>query len=132
MPDALILVGRLRNDDRPGHDVVPLAARPGFAPLLALIILGLSVLDAAATLSLLAAGGEEANPAMRLLLAHGTEAFLAGKIALTAAGLAVLLALRGHRLFGSRIRITHILQGLAAAYATVLVYELALMATTAI
>jgi hypothetical protein len=95
--------------------------------LLALLVLGLSMTDGLATLRLIAAGIEEANPVMRALLACGPGQFLLGKLPLTAGALTMLVAARRRPMLGARLRTPHGLLCLAAVYAAVVVYDLALL-----
>lgn len=64
---------------------------------------------------------------MRTLLAWGPGPFLVGKLALTTAGVWGIVAVRGRRLFGTRLRVGHILLGLGGVYGLVAVYELVLL-----
>lgn len=93
----------------------------------AMILLLLSLADAVATLRLLDAGGEELNPAMRWLLGRGSEAFLAGKMGLTASGAFILLAFRNHRLLVPGLRVRSALPALTGLYACLNVYQVALL-----
>jgi hypothetical protein len=91
------------------------------------LLLICSLADATATLYLLGVGGQEANPAMGLLLRQGPRAFLVGKHLLTSAGLPVLLIFQHWPLFGSRLRVRHVLPALIALYAILLLYQLSLL-----
>jgi hypothetical protein len=105
---------------------------PYATPLLAAIVLGLSAVDGLATLSLIAAGLNEANPVMRFLLAMGPGPFLLGKLVLTVAGLGVMLSVQRKMLFGGRLHSGHLLLCLAAVYAVVIIYEIGLSFTLAV
>jgi hypothetical protein len=94
--------------------------------LLAMSVLCLSMIDGLATLRLIAAGLEEANPLMRFVMASGPGHFLAAKLGMTGIGMVVLVAARRRTLLGTRIRSPHILLGIAALYALLIAYELAL------
>jgi hypothetical protein len=94
--------------------------------LLAVSVLCLSTIDGLATLRLIEAGLEEANPLMRFAIASGPGHFLAAKLAMTGIGMVVLVAARRRTLLGTRIRSPHVLLGIAALYALLLVYQLAL------
>jgi Domain of unknown function (DUF5658) len=96
-------------------------------PILACFVLALSTFDGLATLCLITDGSDEANPVMRTLLAWGPGPFLVGKLALTTAGVWGIVAVRGRRLFGTRLRAGHVLLGLAGVYGLVAVYELVLL-----
>lgn len=82
---------------------------------LVLGILGLSVLDGAFTIVLLSHGAVEINPVMARLLPHGLGWFAAGKLALTGAGLCVLVAC-------SRMRLFRVLPGESILYLVLLCY----------
>jgi hypothetical protein len=94
--------------------------------LLAISVLCLSMIDGLATLQLIAAGMEEANPVMRTVMASGPVHFLAAKLAMTGTGMIVLVAARRRTLLGTRIRSPHVLLAIAALYALLIAYELAL------
>jgi hypothetical protein len=93
---------------------------------LVLLILGLSMLDAALTLMLMSQGASEINPIMALFLPHSVGWFVATKLALTSIGASVLVAC-------SRMRLFRLLPGEAllyvvlASYITLVVYELRLL-----
>jgi hypothetical protein len=98
-------------------------------PRVLYLVLGIvlmSCADALFTLNLLAAGGEELNAAMRVLIVTDTRHFLWVKIGMTGA-CAVLLALAARRRFFGKIRIIRFLQLFCAAYAALIVYELWLL-----
>ena len=97
------------------------------AVVLALLLVAASLGDAVATLFLLDAGCVEVNPAMRLLLEHGAGAFLAGKLALTAAALPVFLICQHHYLFGSPVRVSHVPPILVGIYGILGAYQVSLM-----
>lgn len=67
---------------------------------LALAIMLMSCADALFTLNLLAAGGEELNAFMSLMLSHDVRLFLWVKIGLTAAGLVVMAVAARRRVLG--------------------------------
>ena len=90
-------------------------------------VLGISTFDGLATLCLVTDGSDEVNPVMRTLLAWGPGPFLVGKLALSTAGVWGIVAVRGRRLFGTRLRAGHVLLGLAGVYGLVAVYELVLL-----
>jgi Domain of unknown function (DUF5658) len=56
------------------------------------VVLGASALDALCTLLFLQRGGQEANPAMALVLSYGQTSFVAIKMALTGIGAWLLVA----------------------------------------
>jgi hypothetical protein len=94
--------------------------------LLAISVLCLSMINGLATLQLIAAGMEEANPVMRFVMASGPGYFLAATLAMTGTGMIVLVAARRRTLLGTSIRSPHVLLGIAALYALLIAYELAL------
>lgn len=67
---------------------------------LVLAILLISCADALFTLNLLAAGGEEVNVFMRLMIDHDVRLFLGVKIGLTAVGVIVLAVAARRRVLG--------------------------------
>jgi hypothetical protein len=124
--EALLFVGRHPRAGQPRLARLAHFLRMRITSLLATFVLCLSMVDGVATLRLITAGLEEANPLMRLLMASGPGHFLAGKLVLTGTGISVLVAVRKKSLLGTRIRSPHVLLGLAALYVLLLVYELAL------
>jgi hypothetical protein len=93
---------------------------------LALGIVLMSCADALFTLNLLAAGGQELNVVMRMLLASDVEHFLWAKIGVT--GLSVIplvIAARRHVL--GWLRVERFLQFFCAGYAALMVYEIYLL-----
>jgi hypothetical protein len=85
------LRGRRRSGRRDGERERIYVDRPGGWVLAAFaLVLALSCVDAYLTLRMLAGGGKEANPVMRLALALGDGSFLLIKTTLTLAGLALL------------------------------------------
>ena len=94
---------------------------------LAVLLLVLTIVDGAITLMLLGAGCEEINPAMDYLLGRGPLHFLLGKYALTTAGLPFLLIFRRHTLFGTRLRVGHLLPVFVGLYLILLGYQFALI-----
>jgi hypothetical protein len=82
-----LFVGRRRAGRREGERLFVYVDRPGGWVIAAfLVLLGLSILDAAFTLSLLrmGVGAEEANPAMKAALHLGDSPFVLIKTAVTA------------------------------------------------
>jgi hypothetical protein len=89
---------------------------------LAIVILLLSMADAFLTLTLLLHGAEEVNPVMRFLIERTPRLFALTKMALTGAGIVVLVALARARLF--RIfRISNIIHWCMLGYVALIVYE---------
>jgi uncharacterized protein DUF5658 len=78
-------------------------------------ILGLCVLDACLTVMLMRHGAAELNPVMALFLPHNLVSFALTKLALTGAGLCVLVAC-------SRMRLFRRIPGEAVVYAVLGVY----------
>lgn len=92
----------------------------------ALAILLLCCADAFLTLLLLVAGASELNPLMDKLLSIDVTLFTAVKMALTGAGIIVLVLASRFRLFG-RIRVAQGLYGILAGYLLLVLYELTLL-----
>lgn len=93
----------------------------------ALGILLLSCADAFLTLNLLMLGAQEANPIMAKLIYLDVTWFIVVKIGLTSLGVVVLVTLSRCVVFG-RIRVVSTLYFCFAAYAALVLYELALLA----
>jgi len=93
---------------------------------LAILLMGLSVLDSVFTLTLLARGGTEANPVMNWLLGHSVWAFSSVKMLLTGMAAIVLVATSNLLMFG-RVRARSILAAMVGLYCGLIVYELALL-----
>jgi hypothetical protein len=96
-----------------------------FVAVLLLVIATLS--DAGLTLYVICGGGGEANPLMGRLLEHGVQTFVIGKYLLTVVGLPVLLIFRNHYLFGTRLRVGHLLPICLALYAALIAYQIVLI-----
>lgn len=93
---------------------------------LALAILLMSCADALFTLNLLAAGGEELNVFMRLILDHDVRLFLWTKIGLTAAGVMVLVV-AARRLVLGLLPVLWLIRLFLAGYAGLIGWELYLL-----
>lgn len=93
---------------------------------LALAIVLMSCADALFTLNLLAAGGEELNVVMRVLLDRDIRVFLWVKIALTGTGI-VLLATASRRLLVGRVPVIWLLRLLFLAYLALIAWEVYLL-----
>jgi Domain of unknown function (DUF5658) len=119
---ALRFNGRRKGFRRAGeaHNAYVDCPAPRVVVLL-LAVLICSVLDAFFTLLFLERGGEEANPVMALVLAHGTIPFVALKMALTGIGVWFLAA---HQHFPLAFKGLHILAG---GYALLLFIHTALL-----
>ncbi len=94
--------------------------------ILATLLVLLSILDSILTLHLLARGGTELNPIMNRLLAQSVEAFMVGKMLLTAIPAVLLVATGNIPLFG-RIRARSFLAALVGLYVGLILYEVALI-----
>lgn len=92
----------------------------------AMVILLLCCADAVLTLMLLVAGASELNPLMDKLLSIDVTLFTVAKMALTGAGIIVLVLASRFRLFG-RIRVAQGLYGVLAVYLLLVLYELTLL-----
>ena len=93
---------------------------------LAIMILLLSMTDAFLTLKLIANGAYEANPFMNYLLEKTPRLFAGVKMALTGAGLVVLVALSRARVFRV-IRISNIIHWCLLGYVALIAYEASLI-----
>jgi len=94
--------------------------------LIAVLILTLSIADAALTLLLLDHGALEENPLMALLMRANPERFVAVKLALTAAGVVFLALVARVRAFG-RVPVGSVLYAVLAGYLGLVTYELWLL-----
>ncbi len=93
--------------------------------VLALVIASLA--DACLTVRILFGGGAEMNPIMAMLLDHSIEAFVAGKYLMTVIGLPVLLIFKNHRLFGTPLRVGHLIPVCITLYAVLIGYQIVLL-----
>lgn len=101
-----------------------------FSPSMLLFVLMLliaSMTDAVLTIQLIEVGAQEINPLMHRLLGSGVMVFLMGKYVLTAVGLPLLLIFKNHYLFGSPVRVGHLIPVIVALYAILIGYQLCLM-----
>ena len=95
---------------------------------LALTVMGLSLLDAVLTLTLIAQGAQELNPVMRYYLTHGPRVFLLVKYGMTA--LSVLIIVVAYETITTRYRLcAGILPICAATFGGVVIWELYLLST---
>ena len=92
-----------------------------------LLLIAATLVDAALTVYVLQGGGCEANPLMERLLDHSVEAFVIGKYLLTVVGLPVLLIFRNHYLFGTQLRVGHLIPASVALYAVLISYQVILI-----
>jgi hypothetical protein len=93
---------------------------------MAIAIIIMSSMDAAFTLKILSAGGEELNLAMKLLLDTNTRSFIIVKYCVTALGAIMLVATARIRLAGL-IPVRRILESICAMYACLMIYEVYLL-----
>jgi hypothetical protein len=114
---------RSADESRPLLDLVE-----SHLPAVVVTILLLCCADALLTLELLKAGASELNPLMNKLLSIDVTLFTAAKMALTGAGIIVLVLASRFRLFG-RIRVVQGLHGILIGYLLLVLYELALLAS---
>ena len=96
---------------------------PGSFLVAATLLLVLTLVDGVVTIFLLEHGFEEANPVMAYLLTRGHASFLIGKYILTAVFLPVALVMNQYRLFGSRVRVGHLLPLAMILYLVLIVYQ---------
>ncbi len=100
---------------------------PSTTLALIVVLLVLSVSDAAITLILLEDGCEEINPLMMHLLNIGPLAFLLGKYVLTAIGIPLLLVFKNHYLFGTRFRVGYVIPMFVVMYFVLIGYQCCLL-----
>jgi hypothetical protein len=86
----------------------------------------LTLVDGMLTIVLVDLGFEEANPVMRYLLDRGPIDFFIGKYLLTAVFLPVALVMNRYRLFGTRLRVGHIVFLVVGSYLALIAYQLKL------
>lgn len=96
---------------------------------LSIMILLLSVTDAFLTLTLLTRGAHEANPFLAFLLDRHPEMFASVKMALTGAGVLVLVAMARATVFRI-IRVSTIMHCCLGAYVALIAYEWWLLGKT--
>ncbi len=90
------------------------------------LLLALSIVDAAITLLLIQTGCEEINPVMSHLLEYGLLTFLVGKYVLTAAGIPLLLVFKNYYLFGSHFRVGYLFPVFIGMYLCLIGYQMLL------
>jgi hypothetical protein len=95
----------------------------------AMIIVLLSCVDAALTLSLMAHGAYEVNPLMAPIVGGSAFVFTVVKVGLTAGGVILLTLAARMRAFG-RIPVSFFLYAVLIGYGTLIVYELKLLEET--
>lgn len=96
--------------------------------VLAIVMLVLSVVDGLLTVTLMTDGAQEANPLLKFVLDEHPRLFAVTKIALTGAGVVLLVVMARATLF-KLARAKALLQALVAAYAALVVYEAWLLST---
>jgi Domain of unknown function (DUF5658) len=95
--------------------------------LLVLMLLCLTLADGLVTLYLTDANCQEVNPVMGYLLHKGPVQFLIGKYILTVAGIPILLVFKNFNLFGTDIRVGHLIPAFAVLYLLLILYQLHLL-----
>jgi hypothetical protein len=126
---ALLPAGRrARNRRGDEHRRPYFVDRFSFATFLGVVMLIVaSLVDAILTVHILQAGGEEVNPLMDRLLDHSVEAFVLGKYLLTVVGLPLLLIFKNHYLFGTPLRVGHLIVVAVALYGVLIGYQIMLI-----
>ena len=92
-----------------------------------LIVLGLSLMDAALTLTLLHRGAVELNPVMRYYISLGPEIFIVVKYGLTAIALFFLVVLHAVLVVRYRILSSILFPSCIIVFASVIVWEVYLL-----
>jgi hypothetical protein len=116
------LAPRRRSGRRVGDEELPVDFHEPrlLVPVVALLLL--SIGDGFLTVKLMAGGAEETNPLLAFVLNEHPRLFAAVKMALTALGTVVLVALARARVF-KLVRVSRLLYGLVATYLALIVYE---------
>jgi hypothetical protein len=96
-----------------------------------MLIVVLSCVDAALTLTLLAHGAYEVNPIMAPIVGGSALLFTLVKVGLTASGVVLLTLAARMRAFG-RIPVSYLLYAVLVGYGTLVVYELRLLEETSL
>jgi hypothetical protein len=94
-----------------------------------MLIVVLSCVDAALTLTLLANGAYEVNPVMAPIVGGSALVFTLVKVGLTAGGVVLLTLAARMRVFG-RIPVSFFLYAVLIGYGTLIFYELRLLEET--
>jgi hypothetical protein len=89
-------------------------------------ILLLSVVDAFMTVVLLQGGADEVNPVMALVVYRSVTVFATLKMALTSAGIILMVFLARYR-FMRLMRVEWVLYGVLIAYACLICYEVRML-----
>jgi hypothetical protein len=116
------LTPRRRGGRRAGEHHLPIDWHEPYLLFLALTILLLSVADAFLTITLIMRGATEANPLLAFVLNEHPDLFAVVKMALTGAGVLVLVAVARARLFRV-MRVGFLLQGIFVCYVALIAYE---------
>ncbi len=95
--------------------------------LLILLLVAASLTDALLTWHLLDQGFQEINPVMKPLISRGIEPFLSVKILMTVVGLPLLLIFKNFYLFGTQVRVGHLIPAVVALYALLIGYQMVLI-----
>jgi hypothetical protein len=119
---------RRRGGRRADEQHLPIDWHEPYLLFLALMILLLSVADAFLTITLIMGGAQEANPLLAFVLHEHPDLFAALKMALTGAGVLVLVAVARARLFRV-MRAGFVLQAVFVAYVALIAYEWWLLRT---
>jgi hypothetical protein len=123
------LTPRRRGGRRAGEQESLVDFHEPYLLLLAVVLLLLSVADAFLTVTLIAGGAVETNPLLAFVLNEHPRAFAVVKMALTGAGVVLLVTIARTRIF-QLISGRAFLQGLVAAYCALVAYEAWLVSTT--
>ena len=94
----------------------------------AILILVLSCIDAALTLTLIDHGAYEVNPLMAPIVGGSALLFTVIKVGLTGGGVVLLTLAARMRAFG-KIPVSFLLYGLLLGYSTLIIYEFRLLET---
>jgi hypothetical protein len=97
----------------------------------AILIIVLSCVDAALTLTLLARGAYEVNPVMAPIVGGSALVFTLVKVGLTAGGVVLLTLAARMRAFG-KIPVSFLLYAVLVGYGILVVYELRLLEETSL
>jgi hypothetical protein len=92
------------------------------------IVLGLSLLDAMLTLTLLSKGAKELNPVMDYYLSHGPGVFLTVKYGLTALSVSIIVLLKNVLSNGCRLGTSTLLHLFAAGFGSAVIWQCYLLA----
>jgi hypothetical protein len=119
---------RRRDGRRAGEQELPVDFHEPYLLTLAVLMLLLSVADAFFTVTLLSGGATEANPLLAFVLDEHPRWFAVTKMALTGAGVVLLVAMARTRVFRI-VRAKVFFQGIVVAYSVLVAYEAWLVST---